>query len=876
MGLKLRISTRQNNYTLLFDSSTQGDRQSPVLNGYACDVTLVNLTFNKQMYQPGKIVARLQITSTGATQDAIDKSYFLLNQDFLKKEFKGATVTLEDEKNGPDNTMVIAQSYKVYEVMPTYTSTSLYVDLVIYSPDMLLKDEGIKSAAYVAKKFGEDIFKTKINACNNIDLSGKGEVALQCGLKYIVNDGKEDKVKEYIQPYLVQYQETFYDFLIRTANRWGEFVYYEDGKLILGRKIFYKPKKESDGTIQKDEKGETLYTEDVDIQSITSYKSISYMDERSGMTKEATGKQAVVTDDYLEEITKGDFIKHAGDQKAHDSVYNHRIMQSFVSMKGNVFDWVLDTFPKEANVAAGNERIMKKKNAEFEKCFPSQEEQYEGNSGRQFATYKDDGGLTVDNYSKIRDNEYRAAENVLYIDMDSYQHLRLGDVISLGDNSNQYLVIGVACSGAGAYRVKAIKPINDIFYPLTLPTGHVRTSGPQRATVVDTYDPKLNGRYRVKFIWDNANTASPWLRVSREMASNKSGAVWQLEKDTEVLLDFVDNNVELPYIAGALQSTEAKKNSRSTLYNQMDLTTPAGHAIRMTDGDGGGFDSFLSSFTPIWDMIQTANPDRTGSAPKIKDSKYYEGGVAITDRFGVYSIKASTNKRNISISSPWGDVNINAFTGITISAPNGDVKIQGKNVSIEAGNNVSIVSGKNIANGLFGSAALTKDTFKKDMAGSQFLGVANASLNAIAGKALGILDIPVMRHFLEVLLRPVSGRMQLSSNRSISLKAKFDAEKTNEGIVDFLHNARTGPDEANDDMKKNIFSWLCSKNNILGAFSDDFVSRGVLSDKWRANVGPDTGNIVLKADNIKPEGHAKASEGIKALNSPLLDDGIDA
>ena len=32
----------------------------------------------------------------------------------------------------------------------------------------------------------------------------------------------------------MQYNETFYDFLRRTANRCGEFLYFEDGKLNLG------------------------------------------------------------------------------------------------------------------------------------------------------------------------------------------------------------------------------------------------------------------------------------------------------------------------------------------------------------------------------------------------------------------------------------------------------------------------------------------------------------------------------------------------------------------------------------------------------------------------------------------------------------------
>ena len=50
-------------------------------------------------------------------------------------------------------------------------------------------------------------------------------------------------------------------------------------------------------------------------------------------------------------------------------------------------------------------------------------------------------------------------------------------------------------------------------------------------------------------------------------------------------------------------------------------------------------------------------------------------------------------KRQISIESPFGDVNINAFTGITINAPNGDVKIIGKNVEIRANNNLKLVKG---------------------------------------------------------------------------------------------------------------------------------------------------------------------------------------
>ena len=72
------------------------------------------------------------------------------------------------------------------------------------------------------------------------------------------------------------------------------------------------------------------------------------------------------------------------------------------------------------------------------------------------------------------------------------------------------------------------------------------------------------------------------------------------------------------------------------------------------------------------------------------------GGIEFTDEHGLYSISMSSDKRAISIDSPLGKVDINAFTGITISAPNGNVRIEGKNIDIVAGNNLSISSGNNI------------------------------------------------------------------------------------------------------------------------------------------------------------------------------------
>lgn len=66
-------------------------------------------------------------------------------------------------------------------------------------------------------------------------------------LNSIINDGTKSQFnknprylyyndKEFIQPYLVQYNESFFDFLVRVSNRCGEFLYYEDGYFNIGWK----------------------------------------------------------------------------------------------------------------------------------------------------------------------------------------------------------------------------------------------------------------------------------------------------------------------------------------------------------------------------------------------------------------------------------------------------------------------------------------------------------------------------------------------------------------------------------------------------------------------------------------------------------------
>ena len=87
--------------------------------------------------------------------------------------------------------------------------------------------------SFVGKKLGDGILKEEIS---KIKAPYDEKKVLSYDAKSMQNLSYKsgDKTTEHIFPFLVQYNESFYDMLARTTNRWGEFMYYEGGKLIVG------------------------------------------------------------------------------------------------------------------------------------------------------------------------------------------------------------------------------------------------------------------------------------------------------------------------------------------------------------------------------------------------------------------------------------------------------------------------------------------------------------------------------------------------------------------------------------------------------------------------------------------------------------------
>ena len=484
--------------------------------------------------------------------------------------------------------------------------------------------------------------------------------------------------------------------------------------------------------------------------------------------------------------------------------YAMKKIASFFNTDQNIVSWLFNTLVDDGvSVLQAMSRTKVENDALNKKYFPEKgtpeqygrytftiyDEKEEEKDGfnefteitSQYANKKDDA-YNAKRYGDVFDLEQKAGRDMVFIDYGStWPGLKLGNIIDV--NGERFIVVGISVSGnnndlkvqvtaSGVHQYKKDKKDFYDFYPAMIPSGHVRYSGPQMATIKDASDPSFRNRVRVAFPWQgdidkvDKKDATPWI-VFATKGDGKPTTGKHNEKD-DVMVGFIDGNVERPYVMGAIQSKVPGNPNIN-----VDFNTPGGHFMRLTDGTGLGLIKFVTSaLSPLLETLVNFLPiDKLGSAADYfkedawSGNKYFEGGFELSDNYGIYKISGSTDQRKISVSSPWGDVKIDAFTGITISAPNGDVKITGKNVTIEAGNNLKLESGTNI-----GWKLGNDKKYGNLSAASLGLTVAGAIASKVAEK-IKPLDLKVVRSVVEVVMRPVEGALTVKSNRFLKLEA---------------------------------------------------------------------------------------------------------
>ena len=743
-------------------------------------VILQRIEFCKQMYNPNSIKVLMQITPTSNLKKG--HSYASLTREQLFSAFKNRQVemrcgTMEKEAYKSD---IVGNDYFIHDIVPVFKKDALYATFYLYSPDkmMTLRSD---SHTFVGKKLKAQILTDMIPTfekpynVGGTDANGTDKKKLSFNadnMRLLLSDGKE-----HIFPYLVQYNESFYDFLARTSNRWGEFMYWEDGKLNFGYK--------DDSAEVKDFDSYTYFNKYTAGQGIDNYNL-----------------EAGYDNNILNRPTKKEEHHYI---KGHMPLYNSdgwdfyiiKKVSNLLSYDKQIVDWIVSELVDDTIAYAQAKKSFDDINEKFDKILFADPdnavnpERYDGKTKlNPFSEYSS----LVDNvkYLTCLKGEVAAGQDMIQLNLDTgWKNLKLGQVIKF--KGVEYIIVKIVGTQLDTYSIednrslivdgdyskKDVKIIitgiqkhkdNNRFYPTVIPAGHVRHAQNQTAVVKDVDDPLRANRVRVLFDWQSSSDeASPWLVSASTIATEKAGIQALHYNNDKVLVGYTEGNIERPYVIGSIP----EKVSPFLNTNDLVFNTPNGQSIKMTDGTGAGATAMLAGISPMTKIVQGFFPAydlfSSSNSNDVFPSKSFEGGIEMGDKYGLWSIKGSTDGRNVSIRSAWGDVKINAWTGITISAPNGDVTIKGKNIKLEAGNNITFESGKNVKNKWYPTLVDTSNWL-----------TALASIPAVVAEAAGkkltelgvsTIDLAVVRTMIETFVKPVEGKLEVKSNRFLMLEA---------------------------------------------------------------------------------------------------------
>ena len=712
---------------------------------------ITSVSYHKEIYQPGCLEVVIE------TKAAL--SYF------------SGLVTLKCINDS------IASKYYIFEKK----KKSGYVTLKAYSVDKFLTIDQF-CQAFTGKKLVEEIIATTIDNCkeklnnikffcDNITNSKDAQYTyMEPNLRHLCTDTTK---KEPCIPYCVQYNESFYDFLVRMCNRNGEFLFCEDNKLYVG--------------LPDAPDAPAIISESDNDENSTGYE-IEYNENYTDISNTAGNivlNSLDASNGWPQAAAPGTLQSSRG---IYPEEYNTKISDNFVdindiqSLSSNILTGAKSIFGSRtvyegvaaAGAAIGVGMVV---SGVFTESLKKKHKKFYDNVTYQFSTSEK---LLDDTfYQNILKKEEKASNGKVVVTSTSYKNHKLGDTVTI--DNDKYVVCqisgmaknvdGLLQSDSGEEKIEryiekfemVLLPYDEsgMAYPFPLLAKWVRTATPQRAKVTDNFDPDRLGRVRISYPWQcNDSLASPWVRIAYPMASDESGFMFTPNAGDEVLVDYENGNVERPYIVGSLYNKSTVPSWHAKTYGSTvkSITSAHGHHISFTDLPGS---RFTANAFPGFSLLGKLGLLDSVDFLNRGDAKYLGGGFEIADQFGFYSIKGSTDSRNITISSPIGDIKLDAYSGITINAPSGDVNITGKNVKIEAKNNLSLISGANITTPYYWRNKETKEQYWKGV---------KAAAGVIAAKTLGI-DLSLCRTFVETILKPIGGTMLIKSGRYMCIEA---------------------------------------------------------------------------------------------------------
>ena len=789
------------------------------INNKNCDLTLMSFSYSKAMYLPGELLITLKLMSINGSLSFsdIEAAHNLLMSKYINVEFQDSLTDSE--------TFYIAELFRVFDVQvekrmasgdtlsvvvkafdplkhltldkfcSAYTCKKLIKDVIMNEKVWpVMAPVNIKDELTNAKTAMEEINKLKYELQTQDNAQAektKKEIKEKEEKSFIVtntsfltySDNKNKTFTEFIQPYLVQYNESFLDFIVRVTNRCGEFFYFESGKIHIGWE------KTEPVTIRKFDS----ITFPKEVSTAWAENSIADIHNDYTLKENKNLKNTEAPDQFRDfELASDENLRSIPEKGQYTSwkdfaLFPGCFLVSLVSdalCSQNLADIIADLGISTAAKMSNSVMLSKQANDGYEtQNFGGEYKEERTNDKEIFPFSTSDTNKSVDfpiaysleYYTKIRNEVAKAERSRIKVGLgDNFYPVSLGSMIKFEGDSQLYIVVSIE-SRIGGNPGEGGFPCGENFGIEIIPYKEKSIAYPVSAHVspiaiiTHNQDPLKLNRVRVRYPWQgktdskdeltSSEDSTPWISIALPMASNGSGFNFLPEVGDEAIINYESGNIERPYVEGMVYSGGQTVPCDFKRTSGRVISSVNGHSIIFSDP---GKMNPVHSLSPALSTISTF----IGTPIFSIDDRKAAGGIELTDEYGFYSISMSSDKRAISVDSPFGKVDINAFTGITISAPNGNVRIEGKNIDIVAGNNLSISSGNNI-NTEFWPFKLSKKGFEETIDGKEFV---MDLLKTTLGK-FSPIDMKLIRTIMETFLRPIGGTMLIKSNRYLRLEA---------------------------------------------------------------------------------------------------------
>lgn len=357
-------------------------------------------------------------------------------------------------------------------------------------------------------------------------------------------------------------------------------------------------------------------------------------------------------------------------------------------------------------------------------------------------------------------SQQSGASSSVYISGRTYlSGLKLGGTIRViderGNNAGDYIITELqhSCANSVSYQNHFVAvPAETAVPPYTNP--HLfPVSKPQPALVTNNEDKDGLARVKVRMAWQKEGESTPWLNVVVPHAGNGKGFRFLPEVGDEVLVNFIDNNAERPFIMGAVYTEKNKpgvpesgndvkligtRSGRRVIFDDknkmilivdnvfekdefnLDQTKDPNNSIALVGGgDSKPYMSLSSSQDDDnWSYLQLTHGEQ------IKLS-LFSGGDNIA------SIELAKDGKKITIQSK-GSINLEAQGDLNMTAHNIKMTAQ-KNIEVTAGEAATYTFGTSFTQTAGESSSITTGGGLDIVSGSSASITASQNIQATAG-----------------------------------------------------------------------------------------------------------------------------------------------